>query len=245
SARHDRVASTRIARPSCAVHRTMKGPIVLGRMWRNAMRRCRTPSERAASTYCISRIESTLERITRAARGMIGIEIAMITLWTAGPSAADITSASTRSGNPWRMSRIRTPPAARGGFVRAKRARVVHVPARGRAPAATAISTRLTAIADPRIENAVEHVDQQIAEDHDHGDEHDEVLHDRIVTPENRLNQEARDPRQVEDGLGDHEAADEKRELDADDGDDRQQGGLERVAQEAGASAPPVRPRRA
>ena len=85
----------------------MNGPMVLGRMCRNAMRRCRTPSARAASTYCISRMDRTLERMTRAARGMIGIEMAMTTLWSAGPSAADMTSAKTSSGSPWRMSRIR------------------------------------------------------------------------------------------------------------------------------------------
>ena len=85
----------------------MNGPIVLGRMWRNAMRRCWTPSARAASMYCISRIDSTLARITRAARGMIGIEIAMTTFWIDGPSAADITSASTSSGRPCRMSSSR------------------------------------------------------------------------------------------------------------------------------------------
>src|SRR5438034_772970 len=78
----------------------MNGPTVFGRTWRKAIRRCRTPSARAASTYCISRMDSTLDRITRAARGMIGIEIAITTLWMAGPSAADITSASTSSGKP-------------------------------------------------------------------------------------------------------------------------------------------------
>src|SRR5438445_10972518 len=141
------------------------------------------------------------------------------------------------------IARINTPPAAPSGFFRAKRAIAVHVPARGRAPAETATSTRLTAIADPRIENAVEHVDQQIGEDHDDGDEHDEVLHDRIITPENRLHQEARDPRQIEDGLGDHEAADEKRELDADDGDDREQRVLERVTPDDDASGLSLGPR--
>ena len=85
----------------------MNGPIVFGRMWRNAMRRCRSPSARAASTYCISRIDSTLARITRAARGMIGIEIAKMTFWIEGPSAADITRASTSSGSPCRMSMTR------------------------------------------------------------------------------------------------------------------------------------------
>src|SRR2546426_666629 len=105
--RNDSVASTRIALPSCAVQRTMNGPIVLGRMWRNAILRCRTPSARAASTYCISRIDSTLQRITRAARGVIGIQMAIITLWSAGPRAADITSASTSNGSPCRMSSTR------------------------------------------------------------------------------------------------------------------------------------------
>ena len=83
--RNDSVASTRMALPSCAVQSTMKGPIVLGSTWRKAMRRWRSPSARAASTYCISRIDSTLARMTRAARGTIGIEIAMITFWTDGP----------------------------------------------------------------------------------------------------------------------------------------------------------------
>ena len=40
---------------------------------------------RAASTYCISRMDSTLARMTRAARGMIGIEMAMTTFWIDGP----------------------------------------------------------------------------------------------------------------------------------------------------------------
>jgi len=96
-----------MALPSWAVQRTMNGPTVLGRMWRKAIRRCRTPSDRAASTYCISRMDSTLDRMTRAARGMIGIEIAITTLWMAGPSAADMTSASTSSGRPCRMSSTR------------------------------------------------------------------------------------------------------------------------------------------
>src|SRR5262245_16332491 len=117
---------------------------------------------------------------------------------------------------------ISTPPAAPSGFFRAKRASAVQRPPRARGRAGAAISTPLTAIAHARIEDAVEHVDQQIAQDHDHRDEHHEVLHDRIVAPEYRLDQEPRDPRQIEDGLGDHEAADQKRELDADDRDDRE-----------------------
>jgi len=85
----------------------MKGPIVLGSTWRKAMRRCCRPSARAASMYCISRMDSTLARMMRAARGMMGIEMAMTTFWTDGPSAADITRASTSKGNPCRMSSSR------------------------------------------------------------------------------------------------------------------------------------------
>src|SRR6185295_14023873 len=104
SPRNDRAASTRMAAPSCAVTSTMNGPTVFGSTWRNAIRRWVRPSARAASMYCISRIDSTLARITREARGTIGLEIAMMTFWIDGPSEADITRASTSSGNPCRMS---------------------------------------------------------------------------------------------------------------------------------------------
>src|SRR5262245_7038254 len=116
---------------------------------------------------------------------------------------------------------ISRPPAAPSGFLRTKRTRTVHAPLCGRAPAGTAIAAGLTAIADSRIEDAVQHVDDQVREDHDDRGEHDEVLDHRIVPPEDRLHQEARDSRQVEDGLGDHQPADEECELDPDDGDDR------------------------
>src|SRR6266850_7792749 len=84
------------------------------------------------------------------------------------------------------ITRIKAPPAAPSGFLRAKRARMVHVPARGRAPAGTAIAAGLTAIADPRVEDAVQHVHEQVGEDHDDRDEHDEVLDDGTIAPEDR-----------------------------------------------------------
>jgi len=46
-----------------------------------------------------SRMASTLDRMTRAARGMIGTEIAMIVFVSEGPMAAARTSASTRMGS--------------------------------------------------------------------------------------------------------------------------------------------------
>src|SRR6185437_13699537 len=131
-----------------------------------------------------------------------------------------------------RMTSIRKPPIAPRGFLRQNRASTVHAPGRRRARATPGTSTPsgLVAIAHPRVEEAVEHVHEEVREDHHDRDEHHQVLHDRIVAPENRLHQEARDPGQVEDGLGHHEAADEERELDADHGHHREDRVLQRVA---------------
>ncbi len=65
------------------------------------------PIARAASTNGISRIAKVLERMTRAALGMRGIEIARITFSTDGPRAADITRAITSRGSPCMMSMMR------------------------------------------------------------------------------------------------------------------------------------------
>ena len=47
-------------------------------------------------------------------------------------------------------------------------------------------------------------------------DEHHEVLHDRIIAPAQRLDQEAGDAGNVEHGFRDDQAADQERRLDAD-----------------------------
>src|SRR3989338_262507 len=149
------------------------------------------------------------------------------------------------------MTSITTPPAAPRGFLRAKRSVTVQAPGRaGRAPATTSpASARATAgsgaIAHPRVEHPVEHVHREVGQHHDDGDEHHEVLDDRVVAPEDRLDQEACHPRQVEHGLGDNEAADQERELDADHGDDRQERVLEGVAPDDGAPRLPLAPARA
>src|SRR5678815_238396 len=96
------------------------------------------------------------------------------------------------------------PPAAPSGFLRMKRPSTVaalgraSAARRGAASSTAAGPAGLTAIADPRIEEAVEHVHEEVGEDHHHRDEHDEVLHDGVVAPENRLDEEARHPGQVE-----------------------------------------------
>src|SRR5262245_6599518 len=80
------------------------------------------------------------------------------------------------------ITAISSPPAAPSGLRRMKRHSVVPKPWPGRAAAGTVSSisapTGLTAIADPRVEDAVEHVDEQVREDHHDRDEHHEVLHD-------------------------------------------------------------------
>src|SRR5882672_1741075 len=142
------------------------------------------------------------------------------------------------------VTSISAPPAAPSGFFRTKRATTVHAPGCRRAPGGTAIAAGLTAIPNSRVEDAVQHVHDEVGDDHDDRGEHDEVLDHRIVTPQDRLNQEPRDAGQVEDGLGDHEPADEERELDPDDGDDGQQGVLERVTPDDDAPGLSLRPRR-
>ena len=72
-------------------------------------------------------------------------------------------------------------------------------------------------------------IDEEIHRDDDDGDEHDKILHDRIIARADRLDEKARDAGNVEHGLGDDEPADQKRGLDADDSDDRQQCVAQRV----------------
>src|SRR5689334_1087949 len=123
-----------------------------------------------------------------------------------------------------RITSMRKPPMAPSGFLRQKRATTAHAPGRRSVRdtfPGTSTPSGLVAIAHPRVEEAVEHVHHQVREDHHDRDEHHQVLHDRVVAPQDRLDQEAGDAGQVEHGLGHHEAADEEGELDTDHGDHR------------------------
>src|SRR5512132_420215 len=145
------------------------------------------------------------------------------------------------------ITTMMTPPAAPSGFLRQKARSPDHIPAlrEGTAGTGTAMAPApLGAIAHPRVEHPVEHVHGQVRENHDRGDEHDEALHDRIVAPQDGLDEEARDARQVEHGLRDDEAADQERELDADDGHDGQNRVLERVVPDHHPLPLPLGPRR-
>src|SRR5213080_1341066 len=143
------------------------------------------------------------------------------------------------------MIAVMAPPAAPSGLRRMNRPSVVPHPGRAGAPTttrSTGTPTGLATIAHARVEHAVEHVDEEVAEDHHDGDEHHEVLHDRVVAPQDRLHEEPCDAGQVEDGLGHHETADEERELDADDGDHGQDRVLERVVPDDHALRLPLGP---
>src|SRR4030095_3353425 len=112
------------------------------------------------------------------------------------------------------ISTMIRPPIAPSGFFRQKRASTVHTPGRRRAiaPPGTSTPSGLVARADARVEEAVQHVHEQVRQDYHDGDEHDEVLHDRVVPPQDRLDEAAGESGPGEDGLGHHETADDERE---------------------------------
>ena len=93
SPRKDSEASSRMAWPRKAVSMMRYGAITLGSMCRRMMRRCVNPEARAASTYGISRMDSALDRMTRAHRGIIGMVMARIRFDRLLPRMATIASA--------------------------------------------------------------------------------------------------------------------------------------------------------
>src|SRR5262245_24172955 len=132
-----------------------------------------------------------------------------------------MTSANTAT--PTKASMI-SAPTAPSGYRRTKNRTAPSGP-RTLAPARlSSASWSMTAtpvsllVLDARVERDVGHVDDEVDQHHHDGDEHDQVLHDRIVAPADRFHEEARDAGDVEHGLGDDQAADQERGLDADDG---------------------------
>src|SRR5204862_536837 len=68
-------------------------------------------------------------------------------------------------------------------------------------------------IANPRIDQAVQKIGDQVHGDVRHSDEQDASLHERIVAKADRLNQQAADARPREDRLGDDRASEHRAEL--------------------------------
>src|SRR5215217_4384999 len=83
----------------------------------------------------------------------------------------------------------------------------------------SAISAPL--VADARVEECVQDVHEQVH--HDDGERRDQhgPLHDRQVALLDRVEGQAPDPRDVEDGLREDGAAEQDAEIEAEDGDDR------------------------
>ncbi len=80
---------------------------------------------------------------------------------------------------------------------------------------------------NPRVDQAVGQVHQQVDENDDRRDQHHPALQCRVVAPADRLDQPFADTRPREDGLGEHRAGHQRADLQPDDGDHRDQ----RVAQ--------------
>src|SRR5947208_16747209 len=85
------------------------------------------------------------------------------------------------------MIAMMAPPAAPSGLRRMNRPSVVPHPGRAGAPTTTrsrGTPTGLATIAHARAEHAVEHVDEEVAEDHHDGDDQQQVLRERVVAPQ-------------------------------------------------------------
>src|SRR5882762_1011237 len=84
----------------------------------------------------------------------------------------------------------------------------------------------IVSVADPGVEEGVERVDDQVDQDHHAHDEQVHALDHRIVALVDRVEEKAAHPGQPEDALEDHGAAQDLGDLDAEYGDDRDQGVL-------------------
>src|SRR5438046_1492141 len=180
-------------------------------MWRNMMRTAPDPTARVASMYGMFTMLSALERTTRATRGMIGTVSAAMTfaIWSSPvPSGATTAIAMTSSGKPRRT------PSTRGT------SGTNVTPTYARRPPST--QPARSVVADPRIQHHVDHVDHEVDEDEDRREEQHQGLDERVVAVRDRVDEQLADAVEVEDLLGDDEAADEEREFEADDGDDWQ-----------------------
>src|SRR5262249_23108624 len=76
------------------------------------------------------------------------------------------------------------------------------------------------AIANPRVEHGVGEIDDQIDQHVNEAEQQHDALDDRIVAAQDGIDREAADARDREHRFGDHSAADQERNADADYGDD-------------------------
>jgi hypothetical protein len=87
-------------------------------------------------------------------------------------------------------------------------------------------------MADPRIDQAIEKIDDEVHQNDNTGDEHDAALQGGIIAPPNGFNQPFADARPGENRFGENRARKQRAYLQTYDGDNRNQ----RVAQRAKAN---------
>src|SRR5262249_3236693 len=103
---------------------------------------------------------------------------------------------------------------------------------------ATAVSlVAILVVPDPRVDERVDHVDREIDQNVGRRRYEHNALHHGVTAPEDRRDDEAAAPRDVEDDLDHDGAADEDRHRDTDDGHDRD----ERVPEGVDIGDDPVR----
>src|SRR5216683_4374049 len=102
----------------------------------------------------------------------------------------------------------------------------------------------MASVPDTRVEVRIACVHREVHQDH-HGDDHEiDALDDGIVTLVDGVEEKAPHAGQPEDRLEDHRAPEDLRDLDAEDGDDRDERVLEAVLEHDGALAHPLGPDR-
>src|SRR5579883_2128019 len=145
-----------------------------------------------------------------------------------------------------RMTRNAAAATASGRARKWRRSRARADGRRARMPLAAPVATmspRASAIADPRVEEGIGDVDEEIEADNEKGDDDDVGGDDREIALEDRLQQQIAGPRPLEDRLGDEREADELAELQADHGNDRDEHVAQRVLDDDANRPQPLGPR--
>src|SRR5215204_4780664 len=179
------------------------------------------------------------ERLTRPRRRVAVDHGAATTDPTSAPSAAATPAASSPgcSSPSGRMMLMRVPRRRRlsadGAGLRRRLAPLAarclpgpytHTVPSGPAPRATpeeragrGLTRGVSFERDPRVEEAVEDVDDQVEEDERRREQHRRRLHERVVAVEDRLQEVPAHTGQAEDDLDDRRAAHQDADLEADD----------------------------
>src|SRR3989442_14559928 len=89
----------------------------------------------------------------------------------------------------------------------------------------TAASGAGSAVTDPRVDDDIEEIDDEVGQDEEGGEDEDDALHHGVVPREDRVDQEQSHPGPAEHRLRQDGATEERAELEPGDGEDRDEGG--------------------